>query len=101
MLRAPVDDYDDAVVIWLRAIAFVVAVQAGVVGVVPWLLSAVGPAFAPGPLMPAGIAALVAGVALLAACNVLFVQTGKGTANHVPRWWPPLRPVPRSPARRA
>lgn len=66
--------------IWLRAITFILLVQVTVVGLIPWWLSRLGPRLDLGSLRTVGLIPLAGGVALLVACNVLFVQQGHGTA---------------------
>ena len=66
--------------LWLRALSFVLLVQATVVGVVPWLLSKLGPRLPLGAWRMTGWLPVLLGIALLAWCNVLFVRQGRGTA---------------------
>jgi protein-S-isoprenylcysteine O-methyltransferase Ste14 len=66
--------------IWLRALSFVLLVQATVVGVIPWWLSRFGPHLTLGPWRAIGIVPLGAGLGLLLTCNLLFVRQGRGTA---------------------
>ncbi|HEX5725817.1 MAG TPA: isoprenylcysteine carboxylmethyltransferase family protein [Longimicrobiaceae bacterium] len=68
--------------IWLRAVLFVLVVQAVVVGLVPYLLAqdAAGPRLPEGGWRAVGLLPLILGVAALAWCNWAFVARGRGTA---------------------
>jgi protein-S-isoprenylcysteine O-methyltransferase Ste14 len=66
--------------IWLRALSFVLLVQATVVGLIPWWLSRLGPRLEIGAWRVAGLVPLAPGIALLFICNLLFVRHGHGTA---------------------
>ena len=66
--------------IWLRAVSFVVAVQFTVIGVIPWLLTRVGPRLPMGFWHWPGIVPLAIGAVALLWCNWAFVVRGRGTA---------------------
>lgn len=78
--------------IWLRTILFAVLVPGTVLGLVPYRLAA-PPG---GPVHPAGIALIVPGVLLMAACFADFARRGRGTPAPVD---PPVRLVIAGPYR--
>jgi protein-S-isoprenylcysteine O-methyltransferase Ste14 len=82
--------------IWLRALGFVLLVQATAVGLVPWWLAPRGPRLALGAWRAAGLPLLAAGLGLLLVCNVYFVLEGRGTAAP---YDPPRELVVRGPYR--
>ena len=66
--------------IWFRALFFVVMVQLTVIGVIPWLVSGVGPRLPIGLWHLLGIVPLTIGGLALLWCNWAFVVRGRGTA---------------------